>query len=204
MAMVRYKLGKYQAAAEYSPAAEPPALLEAREQMPEYGPEPPAGREAEYNVIFIDKSVKEIPLLGLTAAGRPIDFGDLDPDPPTRPWDERLIRGDIKDYYCVGVRGTSMIMADIYDGDYVLLRRAEDFENGAIMLVRCEDSSTLKRVRIAEGPAGREEVSICWEDGSGQSVRLRGEGYEAQGKLAAVERTGERTENITGLGKNPS
>jgi hypothetical protein len=62
------------------------------------------------------------------------------------------------------------------------------------MLVRCEDSSTLKRIRIAEGPEGQEEVSICWEDGSGQAVRLRGEGYEAQGILVAVERTGERGE----------
>jgi hypothetical protein len=85
-----------------------------------------------------------------------------------------------------------MIMAGIYDGDYALLRRAEGFENGAVMLVRYEGSSTLKRVRIAEGPAGEEEVSICWEDGSGQAVRLAGEGYEAQGKLAAVDRAGER------------
>jgi hypothetical protein len=119
MAIVRYKLGKYQAEAEYTPAAataEPPAPLEVRRPEPEYGPEPTADREAEDNIVFIDKSVKEIPLPGLTAAGCPIDFGDLDPDPPTRPWEERLIRGDIKDYYCVGGAG------NLYDhGGYIVV-----------------------------------------------------------------------------------
>ena len=95
-----------------------------------------------------------------------------------------------------------MTMADIYDGDYALLRYAGDFENGAIMLIRCEDSSTLKRIRITESPEGREEVSICWEDGSGQTVKLKEEGYEVQGRLVAVDRTGERLGNIAILEKN--
>ena len=56
------------------------------------------------------------------------------------------------------------------------------------MLVRHDNSSTLKRVRVIEGADGREEVYICWEDGSGHRVRLEGEGYEIQGKLIAIER----------------
>jgi SOS-response transcriptional repressor LexA len=149
---------------------------------------PPVRREAIGNVIFIDWEFIEIPLLGSTAAGRPIDFGDLDPDPPTLRWTADLIRGDPNDYYCVLVCGTSMTDADIKDGDHALLKRSDGAENGEIMLVRFDDSSTLKRVKVVEGYKGREEVYICWEDGSGQKVKLEGEGVEIQGKLVAIER----------------
>jgi SOS-response transcriptional repressor LexA len=140
------------------------------------------------NVIFLDSvAIEEIPLLGSTAAGKPIDFGDPDPDPPTRPWAADLIRGDPKDYYCVLVRGTSMTDADIRDGDYALLRRAEGAENGEIMLVRHDDSSTLKRVKVTKGENGWEETYICWEDGSGHTEKL-GRNHEIQGRLVAIER----------------
>lgn len=76
----------------------------------------PIREEVKDNVIFHDWGVIEIPLLGSTAAGAPIDFGDIDPDPPTRPWAAALIKGDPKNYYCVAVRGESMTEADIKDG----------------------------------------------------------------------------------------
>ena len=108
------------------------------------------------NVIFVVK----VPILGSTAAGCPIDFGDIDPDPPTWPWPVDLIKGDPRNYYCVTVIGTSMSDADIMDGDYALLKRADGAENGEIMLVRHDNSSTLKRIKIVEGRNGREEVWI--------------------------------------------
>jgi SOS-response transcriptional repressor LexA len=140
------------------------------------------------NVIYLDKAaIEEIPLLGSTAAGRPINFGDLDPDPPTRPWAADLIRGDPDNYYCVLIRGDSMTQADIKDGDYALLRRADGAENGEIMLVRHDNSSTLKRIKVTEGKGGREETYICWEDGSGHTEKLGGN-HEIQGRLVAIER----------------
>jgi repressor LexA len=148
----------------------------------------PIRKEVIDNVIYHEWGVIEVPLLGSTAAGHPIDFGDLDPDPPSRPWAADLIRGDPKNYYCVLVRGTSMTEADIKDGDYALLRRTEGAESGEIMLVRHDNSSTLKRIKVMKGAGGREETYACWEDGSGHEVRLEGEGYEIQGKLVAIER----------------
>jgi SOS-response transcriptional repressor LexA len=139
-------------------------------------------------VKFFDLGVIEIPLVGSTAAGEPIDFGDLDPNPATRPWAAPLIKGNKKHYYCVRVRGTSMTGADIQDGDFALLKRAKDAENGEIMLIRHDDSSTLKRIKITEDEWGKKEVYICWEDGSGQRVKLDEEGHEIQGKLIAIER----------------
>ena len=144
--------------------------------------------EVKDNVIFLEWGVIEIPLLGSTAAGQPIDFGDIDPDPLTRPWAADLIIGDPKNYYCVLVHGTSMTEADIKDGDHALLRHTNKPRNGEIMLVRHEDSSTLKRIKIVEGKNGQEETWICWEDGSKNKVKLAGDEYEIQGVLVAIER----------------
>jgi SOS-response transcriptional repressor LexA len=131
--------------------------------------------------------VIEVPLLGSTAAGQPIDFGDIDPNPPTRPWAASLIQGDLDSYYCVTVRGESMTEADIKDGDHALLKHVDSPQNGEIMLVRHDNSSTLKRIKIVE-KNGQEEVYICWEDGSKRRVKLKGDGYEIQGLLVAIER----------------
>jgi len=59
--------------------------------------------------------------------------------------------------------------------------------NGEIMLVRHDNSSTLKRIKVIE-KNGQEEVYICWEDGSNRQIKLKGEGYEIQGLLVANER----------------
>jgi len=65
----------------------------------------PIRQEVIDKVIFHERGVIEVPLLGSTAAGQPIDFGDIDPNPPTRPWAASLIQGDLDSYYCVTVRG---------------------------------------------------------------------------------------------------
>ncbi|MDR2943443.1 MAG: S24 family peptidase [Treponema sp.] len=148
----------------------------------------PIREEVKDNVIFHEWGVIEIPLLGSTAAGKPIDFGDLDPTPPTRPWTASLIQGDPENYYCVTVRGESMLEADIKDGDNALLIHNQRPKHGEIMLVRHDNSSTLKRIRITKGKNGQEETWICWEDGSKRKEKLVGEGYEIQGLLVAIER----------------
>jgi len=139
------------------------------------------------NVVFLNEGLVEIPEIGATAAGSPIDFEDIDPDPPMRLWAAGFIRGDRENYRCVRVQGSSMTEADIQDGDRALLVRARTAENGEIMLVRDEDSSTLKRIRVTKGSDGREEVWMCWEDGSGHREMLNG-GHEIQARLVAIER----------------
>jgi len=138
------------------------------------------------NVVFLDHGTVEIPLVGSTAAGKSINFGDLDPDPTTRPWAADLIKGNPMDYYCVLVKGDSMSLADIKDGDYALLRHTNDAKHGEIMLVRDRDSSTLKRIKFVN-TNGNKEAYICWEDGSNQTEKL-GRNHEIQGKLEAIER----------------
>lgn len=159
--------------------------LPIHESTPVY--DSPAKESSWDSIDYID--IIEIPVLGSTAAGKRIDFGDLDPNPPTRPWAAPLIKGGKKDYYCVLVKGDSMTEADIFDGDYALLKHTSDAENSEIMLVRHDDSSTLKRIKVIEGKNGQKETLICWEDGSGHTEKLEEEGFEIQGKLVAIGRS---------------
>jgi SOS-response transcriptional repressor LexA len=81
-----------------------------------------------------------------------------------------------------------MTEADIKDGDHALIIHDQMPKNGEIMLVRHDNSSTLKRIRIVKGKNGREETWICWEDGNRRKEKIVGDGYEIQGLLVAIER----------------
>ena len=187
MALVRYKLGKYQAEAEYTPA-EPPAPLEARDPEPEYGAEPEIVDLSRYrpktkpvdSVIFTGWEMTLLPFYGNTAAGRPIDI-NIHTD-QTFPFPVPLLRGNPKSYFIVRICGTGMTEAGIDDGDLVVIRQAEEPVNGKIMLVRHENSSTLKRLKIEENEDGR-RVYLCWEDGSGEVKPADSSDYQVQGEF---------------------
>jgi repressor LexA len=125
---------------------------------------------------------RKTPYFGYTAAGTPKDI---------IPFSNQFIRFPIKnirsDMFSLTVRGTSMTEAGINDGDSILLQAAETPENGAIMLIRHEDQSTVKRVRIKGN-----RVFLCWEDGSHNQIEVDSIDYEIQGKLVNVLRTPRR------------
>jgi hypothetical protein len=50
--------------------------------------------------------------------------------------------------------------------------------HGKIMLVRHENESTLKRIRLTEDG----KAFLCWEDGSGRTEEVVSEDYEVQGE----------------------
>jgi SOS-response transcriptional repressor LexA len=134
------------------------------------------------NVVFLDWDVVDIPYLGQTAAGMPIEI-IIDPDTPTEKFPRPTIRGRIEDHFCVKIRGTSMVEADIRDGDLALIKTAEEPEDNTIMLVRYGNESTLKRIRKK-----RNAVFLCWEDGSDKIIEAKSDEYEIQGKLVMIQR----------------
>jgi repressor LexA len=81
-----------------------------------------------------------VPLLGLIAAGRPIEAIE-NPEPVEVP-ESMLPRGES---YALRVRGESMIEDGIQDGDLVLIRRADRAENGATVVAIVDGGATLKR-----------------------------------------------------------
>jgi len=121
----------------------------------------------------------ELPVLGKIAAGRPIDsatpqepdnFGDFTGNP---------------DMYALQVRGESMIDDHICDGDYVLVKKADQARNGEIVvaLVGGEESTLKRFYRESE-----EKVRLQPANSSMEPIYVHPGMLQIQGKVLAVLR----------------
>ena len=119
----------------------------------------------------------EVPLLGKIAAGTPIealrDHSQSIEVPPGL-----IGRGE---HFALTIEGDSMIDAGIFDGDTVLIQRADTAENGAIVVALVDSNEvTLKRLRrkgdsIALEPANKNhETRIFGPDRVNVQGRLVG------------------------------
>lgn len=90
-----------------------------------------------------------VPLLGLIAAGSPIEAiedSSVTIDIPPQFLDSR------REVFCLQVTGDSMIDAHIMDGDIVILRRQDSADDGDIVVALLDDgSATLKTFRRLKG-----------------------------------------------------
>lgn len=85
----------------------------------------------------------EIPLLGIIAAGSPIEPIE-NPEPIKVPRNLVTTRGD---FYALRVQGDSMIEDGILDGDIVVIKHQQTADNGDTVVAITEDGATLKRYR---------------------------------------------------------
>ena len=85
-------------------------------------------------------SVRELPLFGYIAAGRPLDV-DVSDETITVP-EHLTTRGE---NYVLKVRGDSMVDDGILDGDLVIIARKERAENGEMVVANVNGEVTLKR-----------------------------------------------------------
>ncbi len=103
----------------------------------------------------------EIPLLGLIAAGAPIQAV---PQPDTLPIARDMLRG--RTSYALRVQGDSMRDEGILDGDYLVIEARQTATDGEIVVALIDDeNATLKRFfreadRIRLEPANRQYSSI--------------------------------------------
>jgi repressor LexA len=100
--------------------------------------------------------VVSVPVLGTTVAGLTTmtyigDFGKLDVQADMLP-----ARAGSDDLFALEVRGDSMIEAGIFDGDYVVLRKTGEYNDGDMVVVWLDDSNetTLKYIQ--------RETGGCW------------------------------------------
>ena len=85
----------------------------------------------------------ELPLLGLVAAGEPIEAIE---DTETIPVPEDLIAGSSGSHYVLRVRGDSMIEEQIKDGDYVIVQSRMTAHDGEMVIALIDDeAATVKR-----------------------------------------------------------
>ena len=102
------------------------------------------------NVNLIDtenrknkNSVISIPILGKIAAGLPIEAISDNTNYIELP--ETLLKKG--EYFVLNVEGDSMIEAGIFDGDQVVIRKANDANNGEIVVALIDNNeATLKRI----------------------------------------------------------
>ena len=127
-----------------------------------------------------DAHVVALPVYGRIAAGTPIEAlkdHSISIDVPAG----MLGRGA---YYALEVEGDSMVDAGILDGDTVIIERAEQAENGTIVVALVDDSEvTLKRLRQRGASVALEAANAEYETRIFPPDRVK-----IQGRLLALVR----------------
>ena len=91
----------------------------------------------------IKNNIISIPILGKIAAGLPIEAISDNTNYIELP--ETLLKKG--EYFILNVEGDSMIEAGIFDGDQVVIRKANDANNGEIVVALIDNNeATLKRI----------------------------------------------------------
>lgn len=112
----------------------------------------------------------EIPLLGIIAAGTPIEPIE-NPEPIKVPKSLVSKRGD---YYALKVKGDSMIEDGIWDEDIVIIKSQQTADNGDTVVAVTEDGTTLKIFRSKNGTIFLEPRNKKLENIYPQSLEIRG------------------------------
>ena len=90
--------------------------------------------------IYLEKELVNVPLVGKITAGEPILAVENVTDTFPIPID---FVGN-SETFMLTVKGESMIEAGILDGDYILVRRQENANNGEIVVALIGDEATVK------------------------------------------------------------
>src|SRR5690625_4283363 len=122
----------------------------------------------------------ELPLYGRIAAGTPIE-ALRDESVLIQVPRDLLGKGD---HYALEVEGDSMIEAGIHEGDTVIIKRAEEAENGAIVVAVVGGVEvTLKRLRRRNGAVALEPANKSY-----RTRVLPPDQVRVQGRLVALLR----------------
>jgi len=93
---------------------------------------------------LMDVNFVEIPLVGWTSAGEPIQQLEMNYDTVSVP--ETMVK---KETFALRVKGNSMIEENIEDGDIVIIERRSTAENGESVVVRINNEEvTMKKFFI--------------------------------------------------------
>ena len=140
------------------------------------------------NVNLIDtesgknkNNIISIPILGKIAAGLPIEAISDNTNYIELP--ETLLKKG--EYFILNVEGDSMIEAGIFDGDQVVIRKANDANNGEIVSALIDNNeATLKRI-IKRG----QQVALQPENSNYKTVIYGPDRIQIQGVLKHLIRS---------------
>jgi repressor LexA len=92
--------------------------------------------------VSLKQSGCHVPLLGKVAAGAPIEY-HIHQEFVEVP--SSFLRLD-SEHYCLVVQGDSMIGAGILDGDYAVIRKQEQADEGTVVVASVDGLATLKKI----------------------------------------------------------
>ena len=122
----------------------------------------------------------KISVLGSIAAGTPIEAIQQEVDQITLPKDFQKSG----DHFGLNIKGDSMIEAGINDGDTVVIKKTNSFDNGDIAVVLIDDQeATLKRIRKKGKTIALEAANKNFDTKIYASDRIK-----IQGKLVSLYR----------------
>lgn len=102
---------------------------------------------AERNAPHFTKEVTELEIVGSICCGNgTYAFEDIQ---GTKEVPNSWIKG--AEHFLLRADGDSMINARIYPGDLLLIRKQEDFEQGAIMAIMLGEEAVLKKIYRTDG-----------------------------------------------------
>ncbi|MBQ8555165.1 MAG: transcriptional repressor LexA [Clostridia bacterium] len=101
----------------------------------------PRAMEVVGDPNFVRNSTTAVPVIGRVTAGVPI-LAEENLDEYVSIPEVMLGEGE---HFILHVRGDSMIDAGILDGDFIVVRRAQEALNGEIVVAMIDDSATVKR-----------------------------------------------------------
>ncbi len=101
----------------------------------------PRAMEVVGDPNFVRNSTTAVPVIGRVTACQPILADENLEDYVSIP---DVMLGD-GEHFILLVRGESMIEAGILDGDYIVVRRQQEANNGDIVVAMIDDSATVKR-----------------------------------------------------------
>ena len=129
---------------------------------------------------YAANDVRELSILGKIAAGTPIEAIQHERD--RMPVPESLLGSG--DHFVLEVQGDSMVEAGIFDGDFVVIKRTDNANNGDIVVALVmQEEATLKRLRRKGGAIALEPANKAYE------TRIYGpDQVEVQGKLVGLIR----------------
>jgi len=128
-----------------------------------------------------DSAAADLPLYGRIAAGTPIE-ALRDQSTTVAVPGSLLARG--REHYALEVAGDSMVDAGIFDGDTVIIERAETADNGVIVVALVDNEEvTLKRLRRRGASIALEPANQTFE------TRIFGpDRVKVQGRLVGLMR----------------
>jgi len=101
----------------------------------------PRAMEVTGDPNFVRNSTTAVPVIGRVTAGLPILAEENLEEYVSIP---EVMLGE-GEHFILLVKGESMIEAGILDGDYIVVRRQQEANNGEIVVAMIDDSATVKR-----------------------------------------------------------